>query len=76
MARLKKQSSLKLEVASTRAAGLESIDQALDLASGRVGPTARRGNGLTLASYRAALTDAATKLSTYNTLLSQVGSAP
>lgn len=64
MARIKKQSSLKLELASTRAAGLESIDQALDL-----------GNGLTLASYRAKITDTTMKLGAYNTKLSEADDA-
>jgi len=64
MARVKKTSSLTLERAAARAAGLESIDAALDL-----------GNGLTLASYRAAIADTNTKLGAYNTLLSQVDEA-
>lgn len=65
MARVKKKSSVKLEVAGTRAAGLESIGSDLDL-----------GNGLTLVAYKAAIVDANAKLGAYNTLLSQVGSAP
>jgi hypothetical protein len=64
MARVKKQSSLKLELANTRAAGLESIDPALDL-----------GNGMTLVAYRAKITDTATKLSAYNTKLSEADDA-
>jgi hypothetical protein len=64
MARVKKTSSLILERAAARAAGLESIDSALDLS-----------NGLTLAAYRTAIADTNTKLGTYNTLLSQVDEA-
>lgn len=64
MARVKKQSSLKLELATTRAAGLESIDPTLDL-----------GNGLTLVAYRAKIQDTTTKLSAYNTKLSEADDA-
>lgn len=64
MARRKKTSSLVLEAAAARAAGLESIDAALDL-----------GGSLTLASYKTAIADAQTKLNAYNTLLSDVDEA-
>lgn len=64
MARIKKQSSPSLELASTRAAGLRSIDPALDL-----------GNGLTLAAYQTAVDEAKDKLSAYNTKLSEVDEA-
>jgi uncharacterized protein (DUF1501 family) len=64
MSRRKKTSSITLERSAARAAGLESIDPALDL-----------GNGLSLATYRAAIADTSAKLSAYNTLLSQVDEA-
>lgn len=64
MARIKKQSSGPLELAAARAAGLKSIDPALDL-----------GNGLTLAAYIALIESVSAKLSTYNTTLSQVDEA-
>ena len=64
MARIKKQSSPSLELAATRAAGLRSIDPALNL-----------GNGLTLAAYQAAVDGAKDKLSAYNTKLSEVDEA-
>lgn len=64
MARMKKQNSSALELAATRAAGLKSIEPALDL-----------GNGLTLVAYSAAVEDGKAKLANYNTLLSQVDEA-
>ena len=65
MPRRKKSSSLVIAVGLKRAAGMKSIDPALDL-----------GNGLTLASFEASLADVQSKLNAYNTLLSQAGSAP
>lgn len=64
MSRRKKTSSLVLDSAQARAAGLESIDPQLDL-----------GGGLTLASFKAAITEAQGKMTAYNTLLSQVDEA-
>ena len=64
MARIKKQNSTSLEVGATRAAGLASIDAALNL-----------GNGLTLASYQTSVDDAKDKLAAYNTKLSEVDEA-
>lgn len=64
MSRRKKTSSLVLDSAQARAAGLESIDAQLDL-----------GSGLTLAAFKTAIVDAQTKLAAYNTLLSQVDEA-
>jgi uncharacterized protein YciW len=64
MARMKKQSSPKIDQAATRAAGLKSIDATLDL-----------GNGMTLTAYQAAITDAQGKLAAYNTKLSEVDEA-
>jgi hypothetical protein len=62
--RKKKQSSQSLERANTRAAALASIDPALDL-----------GNEITLAAYKAALSNTRGLMDTYNTLLSQVDEA-
>ena len=64
MARLKRKTSRKVRNAAARAAGLESIDPELDL-----------GNGLTMADYRAAIVDARTNQSTYNTQLSYTDEA-
>jgi hypothetical protein len=64
MSRRKKTSSLVLDSAQARAAGLESIDPQLDL-----------GGGLTLASFKAAITETQGKMTAYNTLLSQVDEA-
>jgi hypothetical protein len=64
MSRLKKINSPVLDNAGARAAGLGSIEAALDL-----------GNGMTLAAYKAAIADAQEKLTAYNTLLSQVDEA-
>lgn len=64
MSRLKKTSSVVLENAGARAAGLGSIDPALDL-----------GGGIELVAYRAAIVDAQAKQTAYNTLLSQVDEA-
>lgn len=63
MARMKR-TSPSIENANTRAAALESIDAALDL-----------GNGLTLAAYKSKIASTAAKLTTYNSLLSQVDGA-
>lgn len=57
----RKRSSPSVDRAETRAAALESIDPALDL-----------GNGLTLASYKTALTATNTRLAAYNTRLSEL----
>ena len=64
MSRRKKTSSLVLDSAQARAAGLESIDIQLDL-----------GSGLTLAAFKTAIGDTQAKLAAYNTLLSQVDEA-
>ena len=64
MSRLKKTNSAVLEGAGARAAGLSSIDPALDL-----------GGGLDLATYKAAIAEAQAKQTAYNTLLSQVDEA-
>lgn len=64
MARSKKHNSGPLELAAARAAGMKSIDPALDL-----------GNGLTLAAYQAKIAETDAKLSDYNTKLSQVDEA-
>lgn len=60
MARRKK-SSIILEKAERRIAGLRSIDASLDL-----------GNGLTMEAYTQLIEDTRSKLSTYNTTLSSV----
>ena len=60
MARPKKQSK-KIQAAEARAAGMESIDEKLDL-----------GNGLTLEAYRAIIAGSKTDLAEYNTALSTV----
>ena len=64
MPRLKKTSSMVLDNAAARAAGLESINAVLDL-----------GNTLTVVSYKTAITAAQTALNGYNTLLSQTDEA-
>lgn len=64
MSRLKRGSSLVVEMAAKRLAGLESIGLDLDL-----------GNGLTVPAFKTALSDAQSKLAGYNTLLSQVDEA-
>ena len=64
MPRLKKTTSKMIQNAAARAAGMESINATLDF-----------GNNLTLAAYKAAITDAQAKQSNYNTLLSQVDEA-
>ena len=64
MSRLKKTSSAVIEGAGARASGLSGIDTALDL-----------GGGLELAAYKTAIADAQSKLSAYNTLLSQADEA-
>jgi hypothetical protein len=58
MSRIRKGSTLTLDTAMKRLAGLESITPQPDF-----------GGGLTLAAYRAALTDAQAKLESYNTSL-------
>ena len=58
MSRKKRTISKVLENAAARAAGLESIDAALDF-----------GNGMTLESYRTAIEAARAKQTAYNTLL-------
>jgi hypothetical protein len=60
MPRLKRSSSKVLRLAATRAAGMKTIDAALDL-----------GNGLTLAAYHTAIADTQAKQSAYNGLLAQ-----
>ncbi|MFT3868896.1 MAG: hypothetical protein QM715_10605 [Nibricoccus sp.] len=60
MSRRKRTSSRALQNASARAAGIESIDPALDL-----------GGGLTVAAYNAAIQDARDKQTKYNTLLAE-----
>jgi len=60
MSRQKRTSSRSLQNASARAAGLGSIDSALDL-----------GSGMTIEAYNAAIEDTRSKLTAYNTLLSQ-----
>lgn len=62
--RKKKQTSVALERAATRAAAISTIDPVLDF-----------GNGLTLEAYRSAMVDTREKLATYNQLLSQVDAA-
>lgn len=57
----KNRSSPSLDHAEPRAAAPESIDAALDL-----------GNTLTLAAYKAAITAANSKQSSYNTRLSEL----
>lgn len=57
----RKRSSLVLEKAERRVAGLRSIEETLDL-----------GNGLTVEAYIAMLEDARKKLSAYNTALSTI----
>lgn len=64
MPRLKRTASKVIQNAATRAAGIESIDPALDL-----------GNGMTLAAFNAAIDDARAKQAAYNTLLSQTDEA-
>jgi protein involved in polysaccharide export with SLBB domain len=60
MSRRKRTSSRALQNASARAAGIESIDPALDL-----------GGGLTIAAYNAAIQDTREKQTRYNTLLAE-----
>jgi len=60
----KKQNSLALDGAATRAAAISSIDAALDL-----------GNGLSLEAYREAIADTRAKLEAYNQRLSQADEA-
>jgi hypothetical protein len=64
MSHRKKSYSLTLKLATKRSASLASIDPALEL-----------GNGLSLASYQAALTDTRSKLASYNTILSAADEA-
>lgn len=64
MPRLKRTASKVIQNASARAAGIESIDPALDL-----------GNGMSLAAYKAVIEDARVKQAAYNTLLSQADEA-
>jgi len=59
-----KSSSVIVETAQARLAGLSSIDPALDL-----------GSGLTVAAYREAIQDVRAKLNAYNSLLSKVDDA-
>lgn len=59
-----KRKSATVEQAMKRLAGLEAIS-----------PTLNLGNGLTVASYSAAVSAAITKLDAYNTLLSNADSA-
>lgn len=60
MSHKKRTASRAVQNASTRAAGLESIDPALDL-----------GGGMSLEAYNAAIEDTRSKQTAYNTLLSQ-----
>jgi hypothetical protein len=60
MSHKKRSTSRAIQTAATRAAGLESINPNLDL-----------GDGLTLATYRAALEDARVKQTAYNGQLAQ-----
>jgi len=60
MSHKKRASSRTIQNASTRAAGLESIDPALEL-----------GGGMTLEAYKAAIENARSKQTAYNTLLAQ-----
>lgn len=64
MPRRKKSSSQVLETGAKRAAGLEAIDPQLDL-----------GNGLTLALYKTALTEAQTAMNTHNTAVAALDDA-
>jgi hypothetical protein len=64
MSHRKKSYSITLKLAANRSASLASIDPALEL-----------GNGLSLATYQAALTDTRTKLASYNTILSAADEA-
>ncbi len=56
-----KKTSLILETANTRLAGVKSIDAQLDL-----------GNSLSVAEYQAAIEDVRAALEAYNTVLSLV----
>ncbi len=56
----KKRTSPVIERAETRAAGIDSIDKALDL-----------GNNLTQPAFKAKVKEARDKLNAYNTLLSE-----
>ena len=60
MSHKKRTASRAVLNASTRAAGLESIDPALDL-----------GGGLSLADFRTSIENARTKQTAYNALLAQ-----
>ena len=57
----RKRASDSVDRAEPRASALESIDPALDL-----------GNGITLASYKTAITTTNSKLAAYNTKLSEL----
>ena len=59
-----KRKSKAIELAQKRLAGLESISTTLNL-----------GNGLTVTNYSATVTSAATKLDSYNVLLSTADAA-
>jgi len=61
---MKKTSSTVIDTASTRAAGVDSIDPKLDL-----------GSRLTQMAYKMALVDTLAKLAAYNTILSQADEA-